>query len=65
MARKGGFVSKSISCERIVPGCKFEAEAASEEELLAKVAAHARQQHGVTEVSPELLAKVKAAVVEK
>lgn len=58
-------MSKAIACDRVVPGCKFTAEAATEEELLAKVAEHARKEHGVTEVTPELLAKVKAAVVAK
>ena len=58
-------MTQTIACERVVPGCKFEAEAPTEEELLAKVAEHARQEHGVTEVTPELLAKVKAAVTTK
>ena len=44
------------------PGLCFHATAATEEELLAHVAEHAREGHGLTEISPELLAKVKAAV---
>ena len=34
----------------------------TEEELLTKVAAHAAHDHGVAEVTPELAAKVKAAI---
>jgi predicted small metal-binding protein len=45
-----------------VPGCGFTATAATEEELLKKVVAHASQDHGVTEVTPELAAKVKSAI---
>lgn len=58
-------MSKEIECGKVVPGCKFKAHAETEEELLKQVADHAREAHGVTEVSPELLAKVKSAVVKR
>ena len=59
-------MAKEIACGNgVVPGCKFTAHAETEEELLTKVAEHARKDHGVTEVSPELLSKVKAAVVTR
>jgi predicted small metal-binding protein len=51
-----------IACDNVVPGCTFTASAESEDALVAKVAAHAQDAHGVTEVSPELAAKVKAAI---
>ena len=50
------------SCAHIVPECPFTADAVSEEELLKKVIAHAAKDHGVTEVTPELASKVKAAI---
>jgi predicted small metal-binding protein len=53
---------KYIACAAIVPECPFEATATTEEELLQMVAAHAAHDHGITEVSPELVAKVKAAI---
>ena len=53
---------KRIACDDVVPGCTFTASAPSEEALLEKVVAHAAHQHGVTEVTPELAAKVKAAI---
>ena len=52
----------SISCASIMPGCPFTASAATEAELLNKVAAHAANVHKITEISPELAAKVKAAI---
>jgi predicted small metal-binding protein len=55
-------MKKHIACNDVVPGCGFTAEAVSEEELLKKVAEHAAHEHGVKEVSPELLQKVKAAI---
>jgi predicted small metal-binding protein len=55
-------IEKYIACASVVPGCPFEATATTEEELLNTVAAHASHAHGITEVTPELAAKVKAAI---
>ncbi len=54
--------TKHIACAEIVPDCPFTASGATEEELLRKVVAHATHEHGITEVTPELTAKVKAAI---
>ena len=54
--------AKQIACAEIVPDCPFTASAATEEELLQQVVAHAAHDHGITEVTPELAAKVKAAI---
>jgi predicted small metal-binding protein len=54
--------AKYIACAAIVPDCEFTATAATAEELLTKVAEHAAHRHGITDVSPELAAKVKAAI---
>ena len=55
-------MSKKIACADVVPGCSFQAEAETENELLQKVAEHAAEAHEVKEVSPELLASVKSAI---
>jgi len=55
-------MSKQLACGDVVEGCAFKAEAATEEDLMKKVADHAAQQHGVKDVTPELAAKVKAAI---
>ncbi len=47
-------MEKRIACNDVVPGCTFTATATSEEELLKKVVAHASQDHGITDVTPEL-----------
>lgn len=57
-------MSKHIACADIVGGCPFEASAATEEELLQRVAAHARESHGVAQVTPELAEKVRASIRE-
>jgi predicted small metal-binding protein len=54
--------AKRIACAEIVPDCSFTATAQTEEELLERVAAHAAHDHGITEITPELVAKVKAAI---
>ena len=55
-------MTKHIACGDIVEGCAFMASARTEEELMQQVAQHAAQSHGVKEVTPELAAKVKAAI---
>ena len=62
MAAHETHTDKHIACASIVPDCPFEATATTEEELLKKVAAHAAHDHGISDVTPELLAKVKAAI---
>jgi predicted small metal-binding protein len=57
--------SKHFACAEIVPDCPFSATAATEEELLKQVAAHAAHDHGITDLTPELAAKVKAAITHR
>jgi predicted small metal-binding protein len=58
-------MSKHIACNDVVNGCAFRASAATEDELLKQVTEHAAKDHGVREVTPELAAKVKAAIRER
>lgn len=58
-------MTKHVACNDFVPGCGFTASAPTEQELLTKFAAHAGENHGVKEVTPELAAKVKAAIRER
>lgn len=55
-------MTKHIACNDVVQGCAFKASAETEEELVKQVAAHAAKDHGVSEVTPELAAQVKAAI---
>ncbi len=55
-------MSYSLACGDVVPGCAAKLEAPSEDELMARVSEHARDEHGVTEITPELAAQVKGAV---
>lgn len=51
-----------VACNDVIAGCGFTASADSEEELIDKVVAHAAHDHGVSEVTPEMAAKFKAAI---
>jgi len=55
-------MEKRIACGDVVPGCTTVLTAPTKEELLKKVVAHAAQAHGITEVTPEVGAKVNAAI---
>ena len=55
-------MAKHIACSDVVAGCQFTAQAGTEEQLLEAVKVHAAEDHGVKEVTPELAAKVKAAI---
>ena len=65
MPAPGTNIDKYIACAALVPECPFEATAPTEEELMRMVAAHAEHTNGITEVTPELAAKVKAAIEDR
>jgi predicted small metal-binding protein len=58
-------VAKEFACGEIVDGCSFTAGAGTEDELLTKVTDHARHAHDIRDITPDLAAKVKAAIKER
>jgi predicted small metal-binding protein len=56
-------VAKVIECSQVVPesGCDHVVRGATEDEALQNAAEHAKS-HGIVEVTPELMEKVKAAM---
>jgi predicted small metal-binding protein len=57
-------MSKRVHCRDVGYDCDGVVEAESEKELLQKVAAHAKEAHGLHEVSAEIVAKVKSVIRE-
>ena len=55
-------MTKTIQCADLFPGCEFQAEAETEELLLQKTAEHAASVHNVTELTDEIVAKVKSCI---
>jgi predicted small metal-binding protein len=55
-------MGKKLRCRDVGVDCDAEIVAETEEELMGKVAEHAKTVHGMTEISDETAAKVKAAI---
>jgi predicted small metal-binding protein len=57
-------MAKVLRCDDVMPGCQFEARG-TEEEVMKKAAEHARKEHNITNLTPEIVNKVKAAIAEE
>ncbi len=55
---------KKFACGAVVPGCQAVFRAPDEPAILAQVAEHAACDHGITQVSSELVAAVRAEIVD-
>jgi predicted small metal-binding protein len=53
---------KHLRCRDVGLDCDFEAYGRSDDEVLQKAAAHAARDHGITEMTPELASRVRAAI---
>ena len=52
-----------LSCGDAVPGCSARFEDESRDVILQQVSVHAREAHGVTDVTPEMLEAIGANIV--
>ena len=59
-------MGKTIDCNKVNPasGCSHVVRGGTEEELLKNAAEHAKE-HGIVEVTPELIEMVKANIEEE
>lgn len=55
---------KKIACGDLVPGCDYKATAQTEAELLGKVSEHVRRTHPEIKLTPALVDRAKAKVVD-
>jgi predicted small metal-binding protein len=53
---------KEFSCGDVVPGCTASFRSQSEEALFEEIARHARESHGLEELSPELIESVRKRI---
>ena len=53
---------KSFACGDVVPGCRSTFTAQDDETVLAQAAAHARAEHGLTEITPALVEQVRGRI---
>ncbi len=57
-------MTKSISCAGAGADCAWSATAETEDEIMEKVAQHAKEEHQDMEVTSELIAKIKSHIKE-
>lgn len=53
---------KQFACATVVDGCSGVVTGDTEEEVLAAAAAHAAEAHGLTELSDDIVAAVRAGI---
>ena len=55
---------KEFRCGDLVPGCTTTFQGESDEEILEQVAIHARDEHGMDEVPPEVVEQIHGVITE-
>jgi predicted small metal-binding protein len=55
-------MTKELRCRDVGMDCDFNARGATEDEVLKQAVAHASTAHQIKEMTPELAAKVRAAI---
>lgn len=53
---------KILRCRDVGMDCDFEVRATTEDEILQRATEHAQVAHGMREIPPEVVAKVRAAI---
>ena len=56
---------KEFTCGAVVPGCDTKFEGATEDEILAQVAVHAREEHGMDHVPPQVVEEVRSRIEDR
>ena len=56
---------KEFRCGELVPGCDTVIEGESDDDVVERVAEHARDAHAMDEVPPEVEDNIRAAIVER
>jgi predicted small metal-binding protein len=55
-------MGKVLKCSDVVPGCNAEIRGDSDHDVLRKAAEHAKTDHHMDSIPPDVLAKVKNAI---
>jgi predicted small metal-binding protein len=58
-------MSKVMKCRTVGLDCDFVARGENDEQVMAKVAEHARKDHGMQTIPEDVVTKVKAAIHEE
>jgi predicted small metal-binding protein len=55
-------MAKVLRCGDLMPGCNTVLEGKDVAEVMAKGAEHAKKDHGINQIPPDMVAKVQAAI---
>ncbi|HTI53607.1 MAG TPA: DUF1059 domain-containing protein [Verrucomicrobiae bacterium] len=58
-------MAKVLRCGDLMPGCSAVLEGKDVAEVMAKGAEHAKKDHGLAAIPPDMVAKVQAAIRDK
>lgn len=58
-------MSKILKCREVGMDCDFVARGATADDVLSQAVIHAEKDHGITDLSSEMVTKVKAAIHEE
>ena len=53
---------KTFACGDVIPGCSARFAGPTEGDIFAQVAGHAAADHGITDVTPEVVQAVRASI---
>jgi predicted small metal-binding protein len=56
---------KEFRCGDLVPGCGTVIHSETQDDILVKIADHARDEHGMHEVPPEVVDNILAVISDK
>ncbi len=58
-------MAKEMRCGDVLPGCNKVIDGKDEKEIVAKATEHARRDHNIRDITPDLEQKVRGAIHEK
>jgi predicted small metal-binding protein len=58
-------MAKQLRCGDLMPGCNTVIEGRDEKEVMTKAADHARRDHDIQNLTPDLEQKVRGAIHDK
>jgi predicted small metal-binding protein len=56
---------KEFRCGELIPGCEAKFDGETDEQILQQVATHAREEHGMDEVPPEVVDRIRASLSQR
>ncbi len=56
---------KQFACATVVDGCDGVVTGATDDEVLAAAAVHAKEAHGMSDVPPELVSAIQAGITDR